>query len=168
MDMARHCCRMARMATIDDVLAKEDGTAFAIALSDLVFPRYDRDGFASLTPAERVAYCVDALEREVNNGGFEQFFWNSSGDTAHETVEALEAIGAGQAAQMVREAMACFPGGAVAASRDNREQALQSIGEAAREKWQALDGRFYEYPDDLTGLMRRYVERNRAGFRGWP
>ena len=33
------------MASIDEVLAQQDPTTFAIALSDLVFPRCDRDGF---------------------------------------------------------------------------------------------------------------------------
>jgi hypothetical protein len=51
--------------TIDDVLKETDNTTFAIALSNLVFPRYDRDGFQALTGPEQVAYCVDALEREV-------------------------------------------------------------------------------------------------------
>ena len=156
------------MATIDDVLAKEDATEFAIALSDLVFPRYDRDGFAALTPDERVAYCVDALEREVNNGGFDQFFWNSSGDTAHETQAALGEIGAPAAAQLVREAIAAFPGGKVPADRGEREKVLETLPESAREKWGELDGRFYEYPDDLAALMRRYVQAHRAGFRPWP
>jgi hypothetical protein len=154
---------------IGEVLAKEDGTAFAIALSDLVFPRYDRDGFASLTPAEQVALCVDDLEREINNGGFDQFFWNSSGDHAHETVRALEAIGALQAAQIVREAIACFPGAIVPVDRDQRTVVVMpALPGPVREKWGALDGRFYDYPDDLTALLRRYVEANRAGFRDWP
>jgi hypothetical protein len=154
---------------IDEVLAKEDNTAFAVALSDLVFPRYDRDGFASLTPAEQVALCVDDLDREVNNGGFDQFFWNSSGDHAHETLRALETIGALQAAQIVREAIACFPAAVVPVDRDERtDVVMPKLPQSVRETWSALDGRFYEYPDDLAALMRRYVVANRAGFRDWP
>ena len=137
------------MASVDDALANEDPTAFAIALSNLVFPRYDRDGFAALTPAEQVAYCVDALEREVANGGFEQFFGNSSGDTAAETLAALETIGAMKAAALLREAMACLPQG-------------------SQDTWHELSGRFDEYPDDLTTLMRQYVRAHRGEFRDWP
>lgn len=154
---------------IGEVLAEEDATAFAIALSNLVFPRYDRDGFASLTPAEQVALCVDDLEREINNGGFDQFFWNSSGDHAHETVRALEAIGALQAAQIVREAIACFPDATVPADRERRTGVvMRKLPQPVRETWFALDGRFYGYPDDLAGLMRRYVQAHRAEFRDWP
>jgi len=155
------------VATIDDVLAQEDGTAFAIALSNLVFPRYDRDGYAALTPAERVAYCIDALEREVNNGGFRQFFDNSSGDTALETVAALETIGARQAAALVRRAVAVFPDGAPPRDRDERCLLVERLPETAADEWMALDGEFYGYPDDLTTLLRRYVEAHRDDFRPW-
>ena len=156
------------MATIGDVLAKEDGTQFAIALSDLVFPRYDRDGFAALTSAERVAYCVDALEREIANGGFDQYFWNSSGDTAHETLAALLEIGAAGAAALLREAIAAFPAGKVPANREERQKVHQSLPQSAREKWHELDGRFDGYPDDLSTLMRGYAGAHAAEFRDWP
>lgn len=153
------------MPTIDDVLAQEDPTAFAIALSDLVFPRYDRDGFAALTPAERVAYCVDAVEREVNNGGFRQFFDNSSGDTALDTVAALEAIGAPQAAALVRRAIAVFPGGEPPADRDERCALMETLPASAEDEWMALGDEYYTYPDDLTTLLRRYAESHRGDFR---
>ncbi len=157
------------MATIDDVLAEEDPTTFSIALSDLVFPRYDRDGFAALTPAEQVAHCVDWLEREVNNGGFDQFFWNSAGDHAAETVAALETIGAAQFAAMVREAIACFPGGVVPSDRDQRtDVVMPALPQSTRDTWSALDGRFYEYPEDLAALLRAHVVAHRAEFRPWP
>jgi len=156
------------MATIDDVLANEDGTDFAIALSNLVFERCDRDGFEALTPAERVAYCVDALEREVANGGFEQFFSNSSGDTAMETVAALEEIGAAQAAALTRQAIAVIPGGNPPRDREKRCELLDTVGEDGRNEWSELSSRFWEYPDDLTSLMRKYVVAHRAGFRPSP
>jgi hypothetical protein len=156
------------MATIGDVLANDDPTSFAIALSDLVFPRYDRDGFESLSAAERVAYCVDALEREVNNGGFGQFFANSSGNTSVETVAALKKIGAVQAANLVQLATDLFPNGAPPRDRDERLDLLNAVSDEHRSKWSELDRRFCDYPDDLTSLMRQFVDTHRAEFRDWP
>jgi len=155
------------MASIDEVLAQEDPTTFAIALSDLVFPRWDRDGFDALTPAERVAYCVDALEREVNNGGFHQFFLNSSGDTTAETAAALEAIGAAAAGSLFARAVVAFPGGQPPKDREQRVRILEGVSEETRETWLALDDEFYTYPDDLTALMRRFVGLHRGEFRAW-
>jgi hypothetical protein len=36
-----------------------------------------------LSPQEKVFYITQILEMEVNNGGFDQFFFNSSGDLAN-------------------------------------------------------------------------------------
>ena len=156
------------MTTISDVLANEDPTAFAIALSDLVFQRCDRDGFEALSAAESVAYCVDALEREVNNGGFEQFFGNSSGDTSAETLAALEKIGARQAAELLRSALSPFPNGAPPKDRDGRCELIDAMSDEVRSQWGELDARFWDYPDDLTSLMRQFVNAHRSEFRDWP
>lgn len=153
------------MSTIEEVLAKRDGTEFAIALSDLVFGRWDRDGFGTLTAAEKVAYCVDALEREVNNGGFEQYFFNSSGDTAVEAESALEAIGAHRAAALLREASAAFPGGVPDRDADRRGVWIANAPDDVRARWNELSAEFQAYPDDITTLMRAYVEGHREGFR---
>lgn len=155
------------MASIDEVLAQQDPTTFAIALSDLVFPRCDRDGFDALSLAERVAYCVDALEREVNNGGFHQFFMNSSGDTTAETAAALQAIVAAAAGTLLARAVVAFPGGQPPKDREQRVKILEGVSEETRETWLALDDEFYTYPDDLTALMRRFVELHRGEFRAW-
>jgi hypothetical protein len=147
--------------TIDDILRLSDPTAFAIGLSNLVFPRCQRDGFQALTAAERVVYCVDELEREVNNGGFDQFFFNSSGDVAEDTVAALEAISAQKAASIVRRAMARLPGGTAPRDRNQRQQVMAQ----ASANWEDLDEEYYSYPDDLTALLRAYVEQHRGEFR---
>lgn len=153
------------MARIDDILAIEDGTAFAIALSDFVFGMTGGEGIAGLSEAETTAYVVDGLEREVNNGGFSQFYFNSAGDQARETVEALRRIGAGRMAALVERANGAFGADGPSPDREARWQQLEALGDTASELWSELDDSFYEYPDDLTGLMRAYVAAHREGFR---
>ena len=43
-----------------------------------------------LNSSQRVLLIIENLEREINNGGFDQFYWNSSGDYAMETINALK------------------------------------------------------------------------------
>ena len=149
------------MSAVDDALAKVDDTAFAIDMSNLVFARHEAVGFMALTEAEQTVYCLDALEREVNNGGFDQFFFNSSGDTAMETVTPLERLGANQTAGLVRRAVGVFPGGRPSADRDAREP-------DGGELWSQLTDAFYEYRDNLTALERAYVQAHRGEFRDAP
>ena len=67
---------------------------FLFNVSDDVFDRYAKVGFSRLSEPEQVFICVWSLEGEVNNGGLDQFYFNSSGDHAITTPDALESIGA--------------------------------------------------------------------------
>ena len=135
-----------------------------IRISEAVWAREAAFGIDALTPPERVFLCVWNLEAEVNNGGFEQFFTNSAGDNAAETPSALRQIGAAQAAAIVEEAKSVFHSAAPPADRDDRTEALAQLGESATNALNALDARFYEYPDNLEALLRQFVDRNRGQF----
>ena len=52
-----------------------------------------RVGDESLTEEERIILAIEAMEREVNNGGHGQFFVNSSREYASTIVHALQCIG---------------------------------------------------------------------------
>jgi hypothetical protein len=152
------------MAAVDAALANADDTAFAIAMSNLVFARQEAVGFAALTEAEQTVYCLDALEREVNNGGFHQFFFNSSGDTALQTIDALERLGAAHTAGIVRRAAALFPGARPPADRDEREKQMSALPDGGSGAWRSLDDAFFEYRDNLAALERAYVAARRGDF----
>jgi hypothetical protein len=152
------------VSRIDAILSIANPTGFAIALSDFINSR--PTPFERMSPGEQAAYCVDELEREVNNGGFEQFFLNSSGDYARPVVDALQRIGATQAAQLVDRAIAPFGTTGPSPDRDTRTAQVEILGEPARDLWNALTEAFLKYPDDLTGLLRRYVEANKSEFAG--
>ena len=71
-----------------------------------------RAEFEALSEEVKVAWLVHRLEAEVNNGGFHQFFLNSSGAYVPETIDALSAIGADRTKVLLQRAVqACFPGG---------------------------------------------------------
>lgn len=148
---------------IDDILAIEDPTQFAIALSSHVYGR-PGEGFESLTQAEQTVFCIDGLEREVNNGGFSQWFFNSAGDQARETIDALQRVGANHTAELVRRSLQPF--GAEGPSRDweQRRDQLERIGDGAEGLWNELTDAFYEYTDDLTALLRSYADAHRDQF----
>jgi hypothetical protein len=57
-----------------------------------------------LSEAERTVIVIEALEREVNNGGFHQLFLNVPHD-AVDVVEALRRIGSPEIASLAQEAI---------------------------------------------------------------
>lgn len=54
----------------------------------------------------RVFYMTWLVEAEVANGGFNQYFWNSSSAWATQTPDALAELGAVEAAELLRGAIA--------------------------------------------------------------
>jgi uncharacterized protein DUF4375 len=155
---------MAEPQSIDEILSIQDDTKFAIALSTLVGDREEAVGYEHLSTAERVIYCVDGLEREVNNGGFLQFFDNAAGDHAMDTIESLRILGAPKTVALVVKAVGVFPHGRPAADRARRQQQTEQLGEEVETMFEQLDAAFNKYPEDLTGLERKYVGDHQVQF----
>lgn len=122
--------------------------------------------FDELSPAEQVFCAIWDLESEVNNGGFQQYYSNSSGDTAFAVCESLDAIGAHKAAQIVGKAHRIFADATPPRDRDERESVLESLGPKRIARLDRLDEEFMSYPDDLTELLYDYVQRNAGSVRG--
>jgi hypothetical protein len=126
------------------------------AVSEKIAAKEESAGLDSLTPSEQVFHAVWCFEAELNNGGFDQFFFNASGDHPAETVAALERIGASSCAAIVRRACALFPNATPSPDRHSRQEQLESITDANDEAFEALDDEFCEYPDDLAGLLGKF------------
>jgi len=114
---------------------------------------------------EKVIVYIEELEREVNNGGFSQFFFNTSGDYTEEVIQSLQKIGSIKFLSLAESAKAQFPSSIVPADKAERRQILEEIDEDANDKWNDLDDEFYQYEEDIYSLMSSYIERNIEKFR---
>jgi|SRR6185437_8155569 hypothetical protein len=131
-------------------------------LSDAIEAACDRHrevGFEDLSEVERILVAIWALEADVNNGGFHQYYFNSSGDTAYYAPAALRAIGAPIMGRIVDKANALFGPSGPPVSRDQRQQALSALTE---ELWDDLDHEFYAYPEDISSLLEQFLEAQQA------
>ena len=101
---------------------------------------------------------IGRLEAEVNNGGFDQFFFNSAGDDAAPTIQALELIGATKTAAIVRRACRKFPGGMPPADRERRQELLLGVvSHGTSDAFEAEDEEFYVYEEDLSALVAAHA-----------
>lgn len=60
---------------------------------------------SGLSQTERFVLAIEAMEREVNNGGWGQFFFNTNNEYDAILVEALEVIGCHETAAIAGEAL---------------------------------------------------------------
>jgi hypothetical protein len=126
------------------------------------FWRFDYDG---LSLPERTFRTIWELEAEVNNGGFYQYFHNTSGRLAPEVVDALRVVGAAAMAAIVGAAIQTVGGDIAWGSDKERQAALETAGPALRAQLQLFDQRFYKYPDNLIALLYQYVCDHRGEMR---
>lgn len=140
--------------------------SWLIQVSESPRARFWRVDFDQLTLAEQVFRVVWELESEVNNGGFHQYFLNSTGDFAWFAPMALEAIGATYMAVIVRKACSIFPESEPQRDWTARQTDLLALDELADELLETLDQEFCSYPDDLTTLLFNYVAAHRTEIAG--
>jgi hypothetical protein len=109
--------------------------------------------FNSLSMRDQILVTIWGLEGDVNNGGFDQYYFNSSGDLAWFAPTALKTIGARSMASIVEKANAMFGESGPPPDRDERQSALFEITETNERIWDELDREFYAYPDDIAALL---------------
>lgn len=149
--------------TIEEIWEIEDQTDFVTAMLGHILEkcRYG-DDMDKLSAPERVFFVTTLLEGEVNNGGFSQFFFNSSGDYANELVDAFTEIGAIKTAEICKKAVSVY-GEYVPTGRAEREDLLLD-NDAVEEILDECDNAFYEYEDDLITLYCEYIVNHKEHF----
>ncbi|MFA4869624.1 MAG: DMP19 family protein [Pedobacter sp.] len=122
------------------------------------------DEMEKLTEQQKQFYYNQCLEREINNGGFNQYFFNSSGNFAYLTVLSLRTIKANTTADILQKAIDQFPNKKVSPDRAERQAILEQIQEVANPTWEELDQKFFDYEDDLNLLNIEFVRQNKDNF----
>lgn len=124
------------------------------------------NGFESLSHGDRLYYLVNVLTGEVHNGGFDQFFSNSSGDRYIDTVSTLLELGERTALHLLREAKKVLFGqghvptdGVVRFSQMATSSDQHPRYESACRALDELDQRFYASAASIDALLKRIAEQ---------
>jgi hypothetical protein len=111
-----------------------------------------------LSAAEKTFALVMLLWYELGNGGFRQFYFNTPGDKALDTIDALEAIGALETAGVMQKANSEFGPEGPSPVRARRQAQLSRLGEGALRRLSELDELIYDGPEDLELLLLGFAE----------
>lgn len=114
----------------------------------------------TLPPGFATIYCAWALDAEIGNGGFQQYFWNQGAEFLGMTEKALRDLGAEEHAAIFDEAVRVF-------ARWNKpsltgmgpQQQLEAFSEAATDDvFESVDRRWPS--SDLEVRRKRYIREN--------
>jgi hypothetical protein len=117
---------------------------------------------ANLTREEKVILAVEALEREVNNGGYSQFFCNSSRDFVPDIGGALNVIGCPKTASLTQSAMTVL-GVDISMTSDEIEDAACDASETQDEDLGELDAIYYRGDEEpIADKLFEFIKINRS------
>jgi len=135
---------------------------------------YGKVSFSKMPETLKTVYLINEFESEVNNGGFLQFFTNSSGKYTNETIESLELIGANNTKNLLEKAVKIMLKHNESTENLNRKinsRELYEIFETSEiydnevlmKELNDLNSKFYESTEPTQELKFKYFESNENG-----
>ena len=121
------------------------------------------EGFDGLSSHEKTYFAVCMLDGEVYNGGFDQFFFNSSGDYYQAALSGLAELGAFHSRELLIAArLALFSDGDLSRDTETRRAVLRhSPDDSATDNLlNNLDDKYYADPDKLDRLRKFAIENH--------
>ncbi|MFT3820270.1 MAG: DUF4375 domain-containing protein [Rubrivivax sp.] len=112
--------------------------------------------YAASPEVSRVLFAAHWCQSEICNGGFDQFFSNSTGVLAPEGVEAFHKIGMPKIAALIGQAMSAL-GPIYPRDRDERADAIEAARDACGDSESGPFG-------DLDELFFKVIEAENGGF----
>ena len=125
-----------------------------------------REIISSLTKEQQAFYALTVLEMEVNNGGFNQYYYNNGDEFADEAVTGLKMIGADKFTELVKKANDTYRQQNKKIT-EKQEGSLEGFSESYKDNpLNDLDKAFYNlYKEEpLTQLTVDFVRKNKHKF----
>ena len=145
------------------IISKTEDDAIA-AIYKILSPLFDRDS-EKLTMFEKNFVYIQMLEYEVDNGGFDQYYYNSAGNFTKETLNALKTVGSKTIYNILNNSTKIFPNGIVPIDRAERQGILSEINERI-ELWDEIYSKeFRKHEENIHKLLIDYVKDNINEFR---
>ena len=148
--------------SLEEVLALDNFTKIILAIHARISKKIASSSYEALSSTEKIIDNIYWLEAEVNNGGFDQYFFNLAGNHLFDAINALETIGAIRMKGILKKASEVFPKCKVPKEQSERRKLLLTFSEKQRGKLSQLDGEFLKYPDDLGGLLLTHIKSHRS------
>jgi hypothetical protein len=126
-------------------------------------PEYLDEQYKRLNPGQRALHAVWWMKAESDNGGIDQFFYNSTGVVAPEAVKGLKLFGEVKHRDELVRIMAAFPTGQPDRDTERRRAQIEK-------RWRSSDKTIDdEFPgpkgaEDLESVMARYIRAHPEEF----
>lgn len=146
--------------TVDQLIAMEADYRIDSLVLALEQALQQKEGKKKLSQVELDILAVEAMEREVNNGGYHQFFLNSSKQYAAILPSSLERIECPIASKIASDALAYLTiTGDITDTKINA--ALTRIGNKAIADFGKMDDRYLQNKEPIADKLFGYIKKKR-------
>jgi ATP/maltotriose-dependent transcriptional regulator MalT len=135
--------------------------SLVLAFEQAIRQKGMRDECQALTEEERTVLAVEELEREVNDGGFDQFFTNSSKLFAPTIVDALQRIGCKKIATIAQQAIKAL--GISDLTAEAIDTAMAIDDELRLAKLGRCDDSYYKCAEPIAERLFAFIKANKVG-----
>ena len=80
------------------------------AIADIVAEKESESSFTSLKAEEKNIYMIDTLLSEINNGGLDEYFFNTEGKYCQDTINVLKMLNQFELAEILNQASIIYFG----------------------------------------------------------
>jgi Domain of unknown function (DUF4375) len=147
--------------TVEQLLSLEGAyrtDSIVVAFQQAVDQKVAREGDEVLNPEERIIVAIEALEAEVNNGGYAQFFLNSSREYAPTIVQALVRIGCPRTAEITQRAIDALH---LSSLTDEAIETAMANDEVSEDDLNECDDSYYKSGEDIAGQLFAFIKANK-------
>lgn len=138
--------------------SKVEDLLYTTALARVDGAKDEYKAFAKLPVGLRMVFSTMVFEGEVNNGGFHQFFWNSSARYAKDALQGLIMIGAKHDAKLLAKAIDIYKKDQTKIEKFKKRPDGKGFLESEKvSRLNALDDPFFENGDHQSTLRINYI-----------
>jgi len=117
---------------------------------------------SKLSPGRQAIYAIWLVDIEVNNGGFNQFYFNRQDYFAESAASGFELIGANEYAELMKRANKIYKEQELGERQDGT---IEGFSESYEDNpLNALDSEFYNISEDLVSLQVQFIRKNKEQF----
>ncbi|HUI92563.1 MAG TPA: DUF4375 domain-containing protein [Chitinivibrionales bacterium] len=148
--------------SVDDLLAMEAGyriDSLVFAFESALDEKAAQIGYEKLSEPEKAVLVIQALQRDVRENGYRQFFMNTPVYAA-EVVGMLKSTGCPKAAEVSEGAIGAL-GIKGRITGEAIYDILQELSEGTLETLKEFDRKFTECEEDVTGILFEYIKKNK-------
>lgn len=152
--------------TIEQLVQLEDRyriDSLIVALEQALDQKSFRSGDDALSESEATVLAVEAFEREINNGGYGQFFYNSSNEYVGRIVADLARIGCAETARLTETAIAAL--GLEIPDPETVGKRVLEDDASLENSLEKCDDAFFQMTDNIEGRLFAFIKANMKEFK---